>query len=69
MNTLHKMMKAFNVALGGAFVAFGLSIVMDAFNLAYLEAKFRIMFGVIFMLYGLLRVATALAKNSAGQNV
>lgn len=69
MKALNKTLDLFTLAVALAFVAFGFCIAIDAFDLSYLEAKFRIMFGIIFMLYGLLRLATVIVKATARREV
>ena len=69
MSTLNKTLNLFTWSIAVVFVVFGFCIAVDVFDLDYLDAKFRVLFGVIFILYGLLRLATMVVKTTARREV
>lgn len=69
MSTLNKTLNLFTWSIAIVFVVFGFCIAIDVFDLVYLDAKFRVLFGVIFMLYGLLRLAMMIVKTTARREV
>jgi hypothetical protein len=69
VSTLNKTLNLFTWSIAISFVLFGFCIAVDAFDLAYLDAKFRILFGVIFILYGLLRLAMMMVKATARREI
>jgi len=64
VNTLNKAMNVFAMVIAAGFVVLGFCITLEVFDMEFLDAKFRLTFGVVFILYGLLRLATALTHTS-----
>jgi len=63
VNVLNKAMAVFNITLRSAFIVLGVLMLVGYFPLPNVDPKFRMMFGVVFILYGLFRMVTLFTKG------
>lgn len=52
------VLRALNIAVRAAFIVVGALLMAGCFQLRYVPPQFRILFGAVLVLYGVLRIAT-----------
>ncbi len=55
---INSVLRALNIAVRAAFIVFGALLIAGCFQLRYIAPQFRILFGAVLVLYGVLRIAT-----------
>ena len=65
---IHSVLRALNIAVRAAFIVIGILMIVGYFQLRYVSPHFRILLGVIFILYGVFRIATLSPKREVGQH-
>ena len=64
---IHKVLRVLNIAIRAAFIAIGIILVAGYFQLRFIHPHFRILAGIIFILYGILRIVTMRPERKAGE--
>jgi hypothetical protein len=64
---MHKVLRVLNVAIRAAFIAIGIVLIAGFFQLRFIDPHFRILAGVIFILYGIFRLVTMRPDRKAGE--
>jgi len=66
---MHKVLRVLNVAIRAAFIVIGIVLVAGYFQLRYINPHFRILVGIIFILYGVFRIVTMRPEKKAGERL
>jgi hypothetical protein len=61
--TVSGILQVLNVAIRAAFIVVGILLVGGYFRLKYVNSDFRILVGIIFILYGIFRIVTLTIKG------
>ena len=64
---IHSVLRVLNVAVRAAFIVIGILLIGGWFQLRYIKSDFRILVGVIFVLYGVFRIATLWLKGKGDE--
>ncbi len=60
--------KGINIAIRAAFVVLGILLILGVYGLRNIAPQFRILLGVVFILYGIFRMVTLLNRNKGGRD-
>jgi hypothetical protein len=61
--SVNGILQALNVAIRAAFIVVGIMLIGGYFRLKYVNSDFRILVGIIFILYGIFRIVTLTIKG------
>ena len=61
------VLRVLNVAVRAAFIVIGILLIGGWFQLRYIKSDFRILVGVIFVLYGVFRIVTLWLKGKGDE--
>lgn len=64
---IHKVLRVLNIAIRAAFIVIGIILVAGFFQLRLINPHFRILVGIIFILYGVLRIVTMRPEKKVGE--
>jgi len=64
---IHKVLRVLNIAIRAAFIVIGIILIAGYFQLRFINPHFRILVGIIFILYGIFRIVTMRPENRAGE--
>ena len=64
---IHSVLRVLNVAVRAAFIVIGILLIGGWFQLRYIKSDFRILVGVIFVLYGVFRIVTLWLKGKGDE--
>ncbi len=65
--SIHSVLRLLDIAVRAAFVVIGILLIGGYFQLRYINSDFRILVGVIFILYGIFRIVTLSLKRREGR--
>ena len=55
---IQSVLRALNIAVRAAFIVVGILLMAGVLHLRMVASQFRILFGAVLVLYGILRIAT-----------
>ena len=64
---MNKVLRVLNIVIRAAFIATGIVLISGRFQLRYINSDFRILVGIIFILYGIFRLVTMRPDRKAGE--
>ncbi len=60
--------KGINIAIRAAFVVLGILLILGVYGLRNIAPQFRIILGVVFVLYGIFRIVTLWTQGKGGRD-
>lgn len=61
------IVRIMNMAVRAMFIVIGIMLIVGLFRLRNIPAQFRILLGVVFVLYGIFRIVTLFIKKEGGE--